>query len=314
MKAKLPVTFLFSVFFVLTWPAFVHGDEPYFLQGLVPPPCWSIWPTDPTTEDVIYFEGPLDRIYSNSCYATLAAGAFPEITVTEDSVEIGRGAPPPEVCTAVFDPVCGIAGEFGPLTQGDWVFESSYPITLPCYIEFHVGPGLPLTLNIDIRPTSCPNPLNLDSRGVLPVAVLGSEGFEVDTIDTASVRLAGASPIRSSYEDVAPPPSDSSDCQCTTEGPDGYIDLNLKFKTEQIVELLLSTHPQLVDGDVLVLTLTGVLNDATPVEGADCVTVVGRVPKPLAAKRSDINGDGIVNILDLSMLAEYWLEAALLQD
>ncbi len=167
----------------------------------------------------------------------------------------------------------------------------------------------PIPVAIDIKPGSCPNPLNLASKGILPVAILGSEGFDVSQIDVASVRLAGVAPIRSSYEDVATPAANMNECDCTTEGPDGYTDLTLKFKTQQIVEELLNAQGELADGEVLVLTLTGVLSDQTPIEGADCIVLVGNVPKALAAKRWDYNGDGIINILDFAELATYWLES-----
>jgi hypothetical protein len=58
----------------------------------------------------------------------------------------------------------------------------------------------------------------------------------------------------------------------------------------------------------LVLTLTGSLADGTPIEGADCALVVGKVPRPLAAKIADINEDGVVDLFDFSALAKYWLE------
>ncbi len=86
-------------------------------------------------------------------------------------------------------------------------------------------------VNIDIKPTSCPNPLNVKSKGVLPVAILGSEEFDVNEIDVLSIRLAGISAIRSSFEDVATPPEDVNECECSTEGSDGYLDLTLKFET-----------------------------------------------------------------------------------
>lgn len=41
---------------------------------------------------------------------------------------------------------------------------------------------------IDIKPQSCPNPINVKSRGVLPVAILGTAEFDVTTIDPASIR------------------------------------------------------------------------------------------------------------------------------
>jgi hypothetical protein len=167
----------------------------------------------------------------------------------------------------------------------------------------------PYEVAIDIKPGSCPNPLNVASGGVLPVAILGSQDFDVTRIDVAPTRLAGAAPVRSSYEDVAAPAADGSECECATEGPDGYIDLTLKFKTQQIVNSL--GEPG--DGETPVLTLTGVLTDGTPIEGTDCIVVGGKVPRPLAAKKSDINKDGIVNAYDLGLIAKYWLEPAVVE-
>jgi len=102
--------------------------------------------------------------------------------------------------------------------------------------------------------------------------------------------------------------SDGNECDCATEGPDGYTDLTLKFKTQQIVEQILNSLGEPIDGEQLVLTFTGVLADGTPIEGTDCVLVLGKVPRPLAAKSSDINTDGIVDMLDFGMIAKYWLE------
>jgi len=161
---------------------------------------------------------------------------------------------------------------------------------------------------VDIKPGSCPNPLNLASRGVLPVAILGSDDLDVNTIDVASIRLAGVAPVRSSYEDVAAPVSDGNECDCTVAGPDGHTDLTLKFKTQQIVEQIVNLLGELVDGELLVLNLAGALSDGTPIEGTDCIVLVGKVPRLLAARSSDINTDGIVDILDFSKMAKYWLE------
>jgi hypothetical protein len=68
--------------------------------------------------------------------------------------------------------------------------------------------SFPATVDVDIKPGSCPNPLNVKSKGVLPVAILGTEDFDVGMIDPTSIMLAGVSAIRSSYEDVATPISE----------------------------------------------------------------------------------------------------------
>jgi len=132
--------------------------------------------------------------------------------------------------------------------------------------------GLSILVDVDIKPGSCPNPLNVKSNGVLPVAVLGSEDFDVYSIDVASIRLADIAPIRSSFEDVGTPLVDANECECSTEGPDGFLDLTLKFETQSIVEAL----GEVDHGDELVLEITGMLSDETPIEGSDCVIIRGK--------------------------------------
>jgi hypothetical protein len=129
-----------------------------------------------------------------------------------------------------------------------------------------------ITVAIDIKPQSCPNPLNIKSKGVLPAAILGADDFDVTTIDPASIRLAGVAPIRSGMEDVSTPTDKQDGCECTTEGSDGYTDLTLKFDTQEIV----ATLGEVADGEELILTLTGELLDGTPIKGEDCIVVLSK--------------------------------------
>jgi hypothetical protein len=135
------------------------------------------------------------------------------------------------------------------------------------------------------------------------VAVLGSENFDVTTIDIASIRLADVAPIRSSFEDVAASLIDGNECECTKEGYDGYTDLTLKFKTQQIVEAL----GEVVNGEVLILRLTGELYDGTAIDATDCIVVRGK-HKP--HNKADLNKDGVVDAVDFAMLAENWLQSS----
>lgn len=128
---------------------------------------------------------------------------------------------------------------------------------------------------VDIKPGSCPNPLNVTKKGVLPVAVLGSEDFDVCTVDPASVRLEGVAPIRSAYEDVATP-FEGELCDCHELGPDGYLDLTLKFDAQEIAGALGHVY----DGDLLPLTLTGKDTSGMSLFGSDCVLVIDN-RKPL---------------------------------
>lgn len=129
---------------------------------------------------------------------------------------------------------------------------------------------------IDIKPQACPNPFNVKSKGVLPVAILGTEDFDVTTIEPASIRLEGVAPIRSTVEDVSTPVwQPQYDCDCVTEGEDGFPDLTMKFDTREIVGVL----GDVVDGQVLELTLTGEMTDGTQIEGKDCIVVIKKGKK-----------------------------------
>ncbi len=173
-----------------------------------------------------------------------------------------------------------------------------------------VIPISPLEVAVDIKPGTCPNPLNLSSRGVLSVGVLGTDSFEVSQIDIATVRLAGVAAIRSSFENVSSPVVDGNDCECGETSADGFMDLALKFKADQIVEALINIGGELEKGELWELDLTGQLLDGTPIEGSDCVALVGNVSKALAARKTDINEDGIVNMADFAVMSQFWLEPA----
>jgi hypothetical protein len=119
----------------------------------------------------------------------------------------------------------------------------------------------PPSVPIDIKPQSCPNPLEVKKRGVTAVAILGTDDFDVSKIDPASVLLEGIAPLRWAWEDIATPfepylgKMDAYDCN--EYGPDGYYDLTLKFKSQELITALGEVH----DGEVLVLQLTGNLKE-----------------------------------------------------
>lgn len=96
---------------------------------------------------------------------------------------------------------------------------------------------------MDIKPTCCWNSLNVGSKGVLPVAILGTEDFDVSRVDPVSVQLeltdSNVTPLRWAMEDVATPFEPYTGKQnafdCTTAEPDGYMDLTFKFDTQEVV-------------------------------------------------------------------------------
>lgn len=130
---------------------------------------------------------------------------------------------------------------------------------------------------LDIKPGSCPNPFNVKSRGVLPVAILGTESLDVHNINPSTVLLTrgeypGVLPLRWSYEDVATPFYGPT-CECHDLNGDGYLDLALKFDTQELVETLGLDEEA---GNTITIWLTGNLVQelgGTPIRGRDCVRI-----------------------------------------
>jgi hypothetical protein len=127
----------------------------------------------------------------------------------------------------------------------------------------------------DIHPTSCPNPINRGLTGVMPAAILGTADFDVTMIDPVSVKIEGVPALRWALEDVAAPYLPLKDktlnkMSCNTLGPDGFVDLTLKFDLKAVSSLL-SSYPK---GKVVKLHMTGLLKDGTPIEGEDIVIIV----------------------------------------
>lgn len=165
----------------------------------------------------------------------------------------------------------------------------------------------PYPVIVDIKPGSVPNPVNVRSRGVLSVAILGSEEFDVSSIVATSVRLGGVEAVRDSYEDVAGIVAEPEDCSYQASDPDGYQDLVLKFKIQDIVQ----SFGEVDSGDVLSLDLSGVLEDETPIEGHDCVVIVG---KHIPINKADVNNDGLVNVTDLAIIGQSWLQSSIVEE
>jgi hypothetical protein len=83
----------------------------------------------------------------------------------------------------------------------------------------------PVEVQVDIKPGSDPSCFNNDGNGVIPVAILGSDTFDVYSVDVSTVSLEGmtvamkgkANKYLASYEDV---------------NYDGYTDLVVKIEDQ----------------------------------------------------------------------------------
>ena len=115
-------------------------------------------------------------------------------------------------------------------------------------------PILKITVAIDIKPGSDPNSINTKSKGVIPVAILGSASFDVTDVDVTTLTFGpgGATPSHKAgghIEDV---------------NDDGFDDLVSHYRTQET---------GLASGDTDAC-VTGLTNGGQPFEGCDAVNIV----------------------------------------
>jgi len=106
-------------------------------------------------------------------------------------------------------------------------------------------------VQIDIKPGSYPNSINLKAQGVVPVAVLTTMGFDARTVDPSTVLFAKASPVRWVLEDV---------------DQDGDTDMLFHFRTQDLELGPTSTEA----------TLTADTVDGKHIRGTDTVNIVSK--------------------------------------
>jgi hypothetical protein len=107
-----------------------------------------------------------------------------------------------------------------------------------------------IQVEIDIRPESAENKINLKSWGVLPVAVKSIDGFDALSIDPSSVLFAGAEPVWQIGCDV---------------DRDRDKDMLFFFRVQELIEL---------NEDSTQAALTGMTKDGKSFEGTDIVTII----------------------------------------
>jgi hypothetical protein len=119
---------------------------------------------------------------------------------------------------------------------------------------------------VDIRPGSDPNRINIGSKGLLPVAILGSRDYDVTEIDVSSLLLeAEVAPLGANF----------------TEGVDGTLDLTLKFSSEAVSSALGDLQP----GQTFELWICGAFEDGTPLLGSDFVVAESPLPQKRRKRR-----------------------------
>jgi len=127
------------------------------------------------------------------------------------------------------------------------------PIKLKFYSNIPVylrNSGLDeIEVEIDIKTGGNPNSINLKSKGVVPVAVLTTDGFDARDIDPVTVEFAGASPVRWTLCDV---------------DDDGDEDMLFHFETQKLN----------LDESSTEATLTGKTTEEKVIRGTDDVRIV----------------------------------------
>lgn len=114
--------------------------------------------------------------------------------------------------------------------------------------------------------------LNVKGGGKLSVVIAGSAELDVNAIDALSLEILGVRPDKSSYADVSTVLENVDGCGGAIAGSDGLLDLILKFDKAAVVNAIGCVN----DGEILQLTLTGLLQDGTPIEGSDCIEVMNK--------------------------------------
>lgn len=114
-------------------------------------------------------------------------------------------------------------------------------------------------VQIDVKPGSDPNSINLCSNGAVPVAILGSNTLDVYDVNTETLRFADAAVKVVGKKD---PHS-----LCSIE------DVNGDF-VDDVVCHYVTTDIAGVDGESTSATVNGELLGGTPIEGTDSVNIV----------------------------------------
>jgi len=206
---------------IYAWPGEVEGQPGATVNIYGCEPDNQLWVLDPTDElpglaPVVTVYGPKFRFYG-TVYL-----------------------PPTDV---------PISGLLEVLSEADDVL---FSLTIDSDVEIHLRalePAGPEEIAIDIKPGGYPNSINLGSKGVVPVAILSTDGFDAEDVDPDSVEFAGVSPVRWALEDV--------------DG-DGDMDMIFHFKTRDLD----------LDENSTEATLTGKTNDDVQIQGSDTVKIL----------------------------------------
>jgi len=181
-------------------------------------------------------------------------------------------------------------GSFGGITETSHLIELpnanqvSFDSTFnPASISSQVGSALvmdssdpnpePTTLVIDVKPGSDPNPINPNSKGVLPVGIQGTDDLDVNAIDWDTTQFGDPKLIADGGTAISPKRSSFEDWN-----DDGILDAVLKFSIAEM------SDNNVIGSLTSELTLTGTFADGTMFQGTDGIRIVpsrnALIPEP----------------------------------
>ena len=114
---------------------------------------------------------------------------------------------------------------------------------------------------IDIKPGSDSNPINPSGRGLVPVAILGSDTFDVEDVDETTLGF-GPNGVLPAHDLTIP---EAFDDHLGDENDDGFTDLVTHYRTQEI-GFVVGDEEACISGELL---------DGTPFEGCDTVELFG---------------------------------------
>lgn len=136
-----------------------------------------------------------------------------------------------------------------------------------------VGADDPVIVAFDVQPGGCPSAIRPRPHGLVPTAILGTEQLDVRDIDVATVTVDGIAAVRANIEDDLTLVS-ADGCACALETPDGFADLKLFFRAEDILGTL-DAQPATPHH---ISRFSGNLYDGTSIFGSDCVRITPAGP------------------------------------
>ncbi len=129
---------------------------------------------------------------------------------------------------------------------------------------------------LDVLPGVCPNEINQCSSALVPVAIVGTPGFNVGNVQWNTVRLYGrdcvggpVTPQTLQLADVTGPFYATQECECGVVAPDGTLDLVAYFHPGVLAQRF--GFDCLPAGSVVPVVMTGRLADGCRFVATDCM-------------------------------------------